>query len=139
MSQQTLAIATRRHRRTVLVELRGELDLCTIDGLTAAIDAIKPHTDGVRHIVVDLRGLTFMDLAGLRELLKQATFARANHHNLAVVRGPHGVRLLFGLTDAEQLLVLVDDPDELSPPAPVAALRIVGREAPKGGEQETRE
>ena len=50
-------------------------------------DGLEPQADGVRHVVLDLRGLTFMDVAGLRELIRQNEFARSNRHNLAVVRG----------------------------------------------------
>lgn len=39
-----------------------------------------------------MRGLTFIDVPGLRELLKQNEFARDNRH------------------------VLVDDPDDVAPP-----------------------
>jgi anti-anti-sigma regulatory factor len=65
---------------------------------------------------MDLRGLTFMDSSGLHELLRQNDYARSNRHNLAVVRGPHAIQRLLELTRTEELLVLVDDPDELAPP-----------------------
>jgi anti-sigma B factor antagonist len=128
VSQQSLAIAARTHRRTVLVQLRGEFDLTSAPRLTALIDDLRPQADGVRHIILDLRGVTFMDLAGLREILKQNDFARTNHHNLALVRGPNAVELVLRLTNAEELLVLVDDPDDLTPPMPLEPLRIAERE-----------
>lgn len=52
-----------RNPRTPLVALRGELD-----------------------IVLELRGLTFMDLRGVRELLKRNEEARSNRHNIACHR-----------------------------------------------------
>ena len=116
MSHPALAITPRRHRRTVLVELRGELDLVTASHVSTAIDDLDPQADGVRHIVLDLRGLTFMDVRGLREVLKQNDFARENHHNLAFVRGPPAVQLLLECTDTERLFVLVDEPADLTPP-----------------------
>jgi anti-anti-sigma factor len=70
----------------------------------------------VRHVVLDLRGLTFMDIPGLRELIKQNEFARENHHNLAVVRGTDAINRLLELTGVEDQLVLVDDPDDLVAP-----------------------
>jgi hypothetical protein len=68
----------------------------------------------VRHVVLDLRGLTFMDLGGLRELLRQNEFARSNRHNLAVVRGTSAIERLLKLTGVESKPVLVDDPDDLA-------------------------
>jgi anti-anti-sigma factor len=75
------------HRRTALVALRGELDLVTVSKVAEVIDDLEPRAAGVRHIVLDLRGLTFVDVIGLHELIKQNEYARSNHHNLAVVRG----------------------------------------------------
>src|SRR2546423_1180481 len=86
-AERLLAIETRQHRRTALVDLRGELDILTASRITRAIEGLRPEADGVRHIVLDLRGLTFMDCTGLREILKQNDFARSNHHNVAFVRG----------------------------------------------------
>jgi anti-anti-sigma factor len=57
------------HRRTALVALRGELDLVTVSKVAEVLDGLEPQADGVRHVVLDLRGLTFMDVSGLRELL----------------------------------------------------------------------
>ena len=103
-------------RRTALVALRGELDLVTVSKVAEVIDGLTLEADGVRHVVLDLRGLTFMDLIGLHELVRQNEYARANRHNLAVVRGTAAINRLLKLTDVEGLLVLVDDPDDLVPP-----------------------
>jgi anti-anti-sigma factor len=111
-----LVVETRTSRRTALVALRGELDLVTVSKVAEVLSDLRPSADGVRHIVLDLRGLTFMDLPGLRELIRQNEFARTNHHNLAVVRGTPAIDRVLKLTEVEQQLVLVDDPDDLVPP-----------------------
>lgn len=116
-ADEQLAVETRTRRRTALVALRGELDLLTVSKAAAVLDGLELRPDGVRHLVLDLRGLTFMDVPGLRELIKQNDYARANRHNLAVVRGTRAINRLLELTGVEDLLVLVDDPDDLVPPA----------------------
>ena len=75
---QQLVVETRRHRRTALVALRGELDIVTVSKIAEVIDGLEPQADGVRHIVLDLPGLTFMDVLGLNELIKQNEYARSN-------------------------------------------------------------
>ena len=80
------------------------------------LDGLEPQADGVRHVVLDLRGLTFMDVLGLKEIIRQNEFARSNRHNLAVVRGTDAIQRLLKLTGVEEMLVLVDDPDDLVPP-----------------------
>lgn len=115
-ADEQLAIEARTRRSTALVALRGELDLLTVSKVAEVLDGLALRPDGVRHLVLDLRGLTFMDIPGLRELIKQNEYARANRHNLAIVRGTPTINRLLELTGVEDLLVLVDDPDDLVPP-----------------------
>ncbi|HEX2409859.1 MAG TPA: STAS domain-containing protein [Solirubrobacteraceae bacterium] len=87
LAAEQLAVEARTHRRTALVALRGELDLLTVSKVAEVLDGLEPRPDGLRHVVLDLRGLTFMDVRGLKELIRQNELARSNRHNLAVVRG----------------------------------------------------
>ncbi|MGZ6574700.1 MAG: STAS domain-containing protein [Solirubrobacteraceae bacterium] len=109
-------VEARTHRRTALVELRGELDLATLPQVAEVLDGLAPDAAGIRHIVLDLRGLTFMDASGLHELIRQNDYARQNRHNLAVVRGRKAIERLLALTAVEELLVMVDDSEDLVPP-----------------------
>jgi len=117
LAAELLAVEARTNRRTALVALRGELDLVTVSKVAEVLDGLDPRADGVRHVVLDLRGLTFMDLTGLHELIRQNEFARSNRHNLAVVRGTDAIQRVLELTGVEDMLVIVDDPDDLVPPA----------------------
>jgi STAS domain len=49
---------------TALVELRGELDIASVSEVAEVLDGLAPDADGVRHVVLDQRGLTFMDAQG---------------------------------------------------------------------------
>ena len=80
-----------------VVRLSGDLDLAT--GPTAAAkmrSALVRRTD----VVVDLRGLSFMDVAGLRVVLDAAAHARRLGRRLMVVRGGVQVDMVFTLTGA---------------------------------------
>jgi anti-sigma B factor antagonist len=111
-----LTVEVSRHRSTALVALRGELDLVTVSKVAEVVDELQPADGGVRHVVLDLRGLSFIDVSGLRELLRQNEFARTNTHNLAVVKGTPAIDRVLKLTNTAGLLVLVDDPQDLAPP-----------------------
>ncbi len=111
-----LEVNARTHRRTALVELRGELDIATASQVAEVLADLASTEDGVRHVVLDLRGLTFMDGRGVHELIRQNDTAHQNRQNLAVVRGRKAIERLLTLTAVEELLVLVDDPDDLVPP-----------------------
>ena len=116
LGAEQLAVETWKNRRTALVALRGEVDLHTVSKVAEVLNLLEPKADGLRHVVLDLRGLTFMDVLGLKELIRQNEFARNNHHNLAVVRGTAAIQRVLELTGVEDILVLVDDPDDLVPP-----------------------
>jgi anti-anti-sigma factor len=92
------------------------LDLATVSRVAEVLDGLEPNAGGVRHVVLDLRGLTFMDASGLHELVRQNDYAHQNRHNLAVVRGRKAIERLLALTAVEELLVLVDAPEDLVPP-----------------------
>lgn len=78
---------------------------------------LAPRADGLRHIVLDLRGLTFMDSTGLHALLEQSESARSDRYNFAVVRGSDAIQRLLELSGVGEMLVLVDDPADLAPPS----------------------
>ena len=113
---EPFVVQAQQHRRTVLVGMRGELDLATVSKLTTVLDGVNPQADGVRHVVLDLRGLTFMGSDGVQMLLQQSAFARTNGHNLAVVQGNEAIQRLLTLTKADTRLVLVEAPEDLAPP-----------------------
>jgi anti-anti-sigma factor len=116
LAAEQIAVEARMNRRTALVALRGELDLLTVSKVAEVLDGLELRADGLRHVVLDLRGLTFMDVLGLKELIRQNEYARSNRHNLAVVRGTAAIQRILELTGVEGVLVLVDDPDDLVPP-----------------------
>ncbi len=104
------------NRRTVLMQLFGELDLVTVPQIAGALDGLNLEADGFRHLVLDLSGLTFMDATGIHELIRQSNHADQNRHDLTVVRGPASISRLMSMTDVDTQLVLIDALEDLVPP-----------------------
>jgi anti-anti-sigma factor len=115
-------VRLRTHRRTALVELFGELDIATVTQVGDAFDSLNLHDDGFRHLVLDLRGLTFMDTAGIHELERQSSDADKNRHNFAVIRGHGPVSRIMSVTGVDARLVVVESPEDLAPPPPSGPL-----------------
>jgi anti-anti-sigma factor len=112
-------VRLRTHRRTALIELFGELDIATVAEVGDAFDSLNLDDNGFRHLVLDLRGLTFMDTAGIHELERQSNHADKNRHNFAVVRGrASSVRRVMSITAVDARLVIVEDSEDLAPPGP---------------------
>jgi hypothetical protein len=57
-----------------------------------------------------------MDATGLRELIRQSKDAGLNRRNLAIVRGRAFISRLLAITAVDQVLVLVERPEDLIPP-----------------------
>jgi anti-anti-sigma factor len=95
-----------RDGRVVLV-IRGELDLATAPELERVIDE---HLDAGRDVVVDPRGLAFMDSSGLRVLV--ASHARTRDgQRFQIVRPPEGsaIARILSIAGVETELDLIDD------------------------------
>lgn len=91
-----------------LVFLRpaGELDLATAPQLDASLR--EAHERGFRRLVVDLRGLEFMDSTGLTLLIRWTLEARNDGIEFAVVPGDSRIRRLFELTQLNAHFTFVD-------------------------------
>ena len=63
--REPFAVEVQRRDDVAIVQPRGELDLATVETLRAALDDIK----GAGRLVLDLRGLSFIDSRGLHLLV----------------------------------------------------------------------
>ena len=92
-----LGVEVVRRGRRAHVTVRGELDIA---GAPALERALVEQTRMGRTVVLDLRELTFIDVTGLRLLLRTIADARRDGIEFAVVAGPRVERLLdlCGLT-----------------------------------------
>lgn len=98
-----------RGDRAVL-SLRGELDLSTVPEAEEVLERLESEA-GSSTLVVDLQGLTFMDSTGLRFLLAAYERGRRSDRRLLLVRGNEPVQRVFRLTQLDERLTFVDDPD----------------------------
>ncbi len=94
------------------LSLFGELDMATARHFASALDELE--RDRPERIVLDLRGLTFLDSTGLRALLGADSRAREVGRRLTILQGPDAVRRVFEITGLEGRLELVDDEASLA-------------------------
>jgi anti-sigma B factor antagonist len=88
----------------------GELDLDSVHRLEAALEGLQD--EGCGDIVLDLRGLTFMDSTGLRLVIRWDTAARDGGFRFSIVPGPDIVQRVFRLTGMDDHLTLAEPPPE---------------------------
>jgi anti-anti-sigma factor len=106
-----LRIQTDRRAGRVNVVLGGELDLRTRQTFGDAVRAIERDRPSL--IVVDLRGLSFMDSSGLRELVDATRRARSEHRRVVLVRGSQPIDRILAISGIDQALELTADPATL--------------------------
>ena len=91
--------------RTAVIALTGELDLSGAGALQRALGAV----DG-GPLVIDLRGLTFMDSSGLRAIAVAAQRAQHAGRRFALIPGAAQVMRVFDITRMRERLEFVSDP-----------------------------
>lgn len=96
----------------VLVALGGELDVRGSSILDPELARIATEP-GPEAVVLDLRGLRFMDSSGLRSVVVADAALRAAGRRLVLVRGDHEVHRVFAVTRMDERLEFVDDPGDL--------------------------
>ena len=90
---------------SALVALHGELDLATVDEVD---DTLRTLATTKRRVILDLRGLRFLDSSGLRLIVEIDALVRRDGCNFTLVRGPDTVQRLFVITGLDSHLVFVD-------------------------------
>ena len=113
LSAGALDACTWRECGAQIVELAGELDLATIGAAEGAL--LHANATAAEVIVLDLRGLTFIDCSGLRVIVD------AHHRSagrLLIVRGSRRIQRVFEVCDLPDVLRFVDDRTHLDQIAP---------------------
>lgn len=83
-------------REVVRVKPIGELDLATGPELREQV--MELVAVGFEHLVIDLRGLTFVDATGVALLLALDEQARSDGWRLSLIPGHHQVHRVLSLT-----------------------------------------
>ena len=105
----TLDVTTHDRPGGIHVELSGELDLATAPKLEDEMRRIEAEGPGL--VVLDLKGLVFMDWSGLRSLLAADARAREAGRRLVLVRGDERVQRVLRITRLDERLEIVDSAD----------------------------
>ncbi len=100
--------------RTVL-RLKGELDMAAAPALTDALHRLQ-HEDA-REIIVDLRGLCFLDSMGLSALMEAHGAGQDGHRTVSFVAGGRTVQRVFQVTKMDERVTWIE-PATLDPAEP---------------------
>ncbi len=107
-----LELKSERRGDRLLVALAGELDIVNAPRLEAELETLEAGSPGT--LILDLRGLAFIDSTGLRALMAAHERARSAGRRMVVVRGAKAVDRVLSVTQLDQRLEIVDDPDSVA-------------------------
>jgi anti-anti-sigma factor len=97
-----LEVSIRTEPAATVLGVSGELDLASFPVLEQAIASVSDSAPEL--VVLDLAELEFMDVAGLRAVLRSNERLREAGKRLAVASPGHGVRRLLALTQQDEVL-----------------------------------
>ncbi len=100
-------LETHREGDIARLSLFGEFDIAAaprVDEALAVVEEERPE-----RVVIDLRGLTFIDSTGLRSLLGAEARAREEGRPLTLIQGPEAVQRVFEITGLAGRLDIVED------------------------------
>ncbi|HZD78658.1 MAG TPA: STAS domain-containing protein [Actinomycetota bacterium] len=103
--------AVRRTDDVAILELGGDLDVSSVAVVERSLSELE--AEAPPRLVIDLRGLTFLDSSGLRMIVAADARARRDGRDLVLIRGPESVARVFRTTLLEWRLRMVDDPSEV--------------------------
>jgi anti-anti-sigma factor len=106
---EEFSISANEREGRLHLTLRGELDLATAPELEQLLDE---HLATGADVVVDLRGLEFMDSSGVRVLVAAHAHAGREGARLVIVRpgSDSAVAKIIEVSGLDGELILVDDP-----------------------------
>ncbi len=90
-----------RERGEIVVAPAGELDIASADVLQR--EFCELHLTRADRVVLDLRGVDFIDSTGLRLLISLRNSAKRGGYGLIVAPGPARVQRVFELTGTRGL------------------------------------
>jgi anti-anti-sigma factor len=106
--EPVFGIDVERRNGDVRVALRGELDCDTATALREQLDTVEAEHPPL--LLIDLRGLSFMDSSGLRELATAVRRGRQDGRRVVLVKGSAPVDSVLAITRAEDAIETVNDP-----------------------------
>jgi anti-sigma B factor antagonist len=106
-----LEIIIDRREGQTRIALVGELDIASAPSFEEGLADVEGDTPGT--LVLDLRRVDFIDSTGLRAVIAADERARSAGRRFVVVRGPAAVERVLSVTQLDQRLDIVDDPDSL--------------------------
>jgi len=95
----------------LLVRLTGELDQCSASGIRRDLDALLDDPR-VRHLVLDLAGMPFMDSSGLGVILGRYRELRQRGGTVSLMRLSPQVKRIYDLSGMARIIPVIEKKED---------------------------
>ena len=92
----------------LLVRLTGELDQCTASGIRRDLDQLLSDAR-VRHLVLDLGGMPFMDSSGLGVILGRYRTLQLRGGSVSLMHLSPQVRRVYDLSGMAKIIPVIEE------------------------------
>jgi anti-sigma B factor antagonist len=106
---EQLRIVTHERPDRSVVELLGELDMVTAPQLAETLNGLDSAAS--RTVVLDLRGVSFIDSTGLKAIFMARSSVHEREQEFVVTQGSAQVQRLLSLTRLDEHLRTIATPD----------------------------
>ena len=103
---QSLAIQVTNGGSRCIVQLCGELEMASAPACRLALDAVLD--EGGADVLIDLRGLTFLDSTGLSTLLQAHVVGAERARRVSFIPGDRTVQRVFEITEMDSRVEWAD-------------------------------
>ncbi len=100
-----------KKKDVLLVRLQGELDQCTASGIRRDIDDML-QDPSVRHLVLDLRDMPFMDSSGIGVILGRYRMLCLRGGSVSLMRLTPQVRRIYDLSGMAQVIPVIEERED---------------------------
>lgn len=100
-------------REVLLIRLEGELDLASAPDFRRLVDE-SMGLDRPQMVVVDLRGVSFVDSSGLGAILGRYRRLKSEGIEMILVASSHKIREVLELSGIDRAISVVDSPEDIS-------------------------
>jgi anti-sigma B factor antagonist len=110
-AERRFCVAARHGQDRLILELQGELDMACAHQLDEALAGA--NLGGSSAVVLDLRGVCFLDSTGLKAIFKARKAVSESGRLFAVTKGSAQVQRLLSLTRLDDHLQMIDTPESV--------------------------
>jgi anti-sigma B factor antagonist len=103
-------LRTEQKGKTVVIVLSGAFGLECVEQLEREFEDVAARS--LNRLILDLRGLTFIDSTGMRAIFNMENRSREHQVQLIVARGTGQVRRAFELAGVDRRMTMTDEHPE---------------------------